>query len=415
MPIVAVPDYLGKLDLTSASPGLRFGMYLPLWGKNNRSGELLWSIKDINYRVTGKDKQERKFEDDNKRGALQQTLHLHRFDTDAMGALVNRQTACAAAISPDDQLFILDAESIAPFTTGLGNEHPLENGFAFLNPYGLPYLPGSGVKGVLRQAARELAGVSKQAQWDIDSDWTEDYIAILFGREDSNDACRGVLTFWDVIPQISGNSLMVEVMTAHQSHYYQKDDTPHESGQPTPINFLTVPPDSGFTFHVLCDRPFLGRIAPELAEGDHWKTLLAQAFEHAFNWLGFGAKTAVGYGAIKRNLDAEEHRRIEEKQRQEQRKKEDTLAAITANLPEDAVWIETHRRSGAWSDVNTFLDLVESFLQERKGLSVEAYQRLSEDMNQRWKGIMDNPDAVQGKKQKPKFKPRPRDIAKRLS
>ena len=36
-------------------------------------------------------------------------------------------------------------------------EHPLENGFAFLQPYGLPYLAGSGVKGVLRQTARLLA------------------------------------------------------------------------------------------------------------------------------------------------------------------------------------------------------------------------------------------------------------------
>jgi CRISPR-associated protein Cmr6 len=40
--------------------------------------------------------------------------------------------------------------------------------------------------------------------------------------------------------------------------------------------------------------------APDLlAEGEtHWKTLLEAAFKHAFTWLGFGAKTAVGYGAM---------------------------------------------------------------------------------------------------------------------
>ena len=30
MPIAAVPAYLGT-DFSSASPGLRFGMYLPIW------------------------------------------------------------------------------------------------------------------------------------------------------------------------------------------------------------------------------------------------------------------------------------------------------------------------------------------------------------------------------------------------
>lgn len=30
MPIAAVPGYLGQ-DFSSASPGLRFGMYLPIW------------------------------------------------------------------------------------------------------------------------------------------------------------------------------------------------------------------------------------------------------------------------------------------------------------------------------------------------------------------------------------------------
>jgi CRISPR-associated protein Cmr6 len=88
-------------------------------------------------------------------------------------------------------------------------------------------------------------------------------------------------------------------MTPHQSHYYQRGETPHESGSPNPINFLTVPPGSEFAFHVQCNRPFLARIAPGLAKDDRWKALLEAAFVHAFAWLGFGAKTAVGYGAMR--------------------------------------------------------------------------------------------------------------------
>jgi CRISPR-associated protein Cmr6 len=143
-------------------------------------------------------------------------------------------------------------------------------------------------------------------------------IDVLFGREPpggDRDHVRGALAFWDVIPQIKGDSLMVEIMTPHQSHYYQqKRDrksgdsvSPHDSGQPTPISFLTVPPESTFDFHVVCDLAHLSRLtasrepgAPDLlGEGaTHWKNLLAAAFAHAFEWLGFGAKTAVGYGSM---------------------------------------------------------------------------------------------------------------------
>jgi CRISPR/Cas system CMR subunit Cmr6 (Cas7 group RAMP superfamily) len=66
----------------------------------------------------------------------------------------------------------------------------------------------------------------------------------------------------------------------------------------SPISFLSVPPNSRFVFHVQCNLDHLNRIAPELAMEERCKKLLSQTFEHAFDWLGFGAKTAVGSGAI---------------------------------------------------------------------------------------------------------------------
>ncbi|HAZ60386.1 MAG TPA: type III-B CRISPR module RAMP protein Cmr6 [Gammaproteobacteria bacterium] len=250
-----------------------------------------------------------------------------------MRALIARQKSEFSAINPGVSCTCFDALAVAPFTTGLGNEHPLENGFAFLNPYGLPYLPGSGVKGVLRQAARELAS----GAWGEPLGWSENksywmkvgkervelsVIDVLFGLEsgDGDTAhVRGALSFWDVIPQIKGDSLMVEIMTPHQSHYYQQKPaagsvSPHDSGSPNPICFLTVPPGSSFTFHVVCDTAHLARLTREraagmselFAEGEtHWRSLLQHAFEHAFEWLGFGAKTAVGYGAM-RELSSKE-------------------------------------------------------------------------------------------------------------
>ncbi len=314
MSIAAVPNYLGQ-DFSTASPGLRFGMYLKLWEG------AAWAKA--------------------KQAPLDSAKKLNSNDQQTMAMLLARQQQAFVAASTANTAFRLDALATAPFTTGLGNEHPLENGFAFLNPYGLPYLPGSGVKGVLRQSARELAS----GDWGDASGWNDNktiplmqgasdkrravldtnkqpvmlaMLDVLFGRESEDgdsDHLRGALGFWDVIPQIKGDSLMVEIMTPHQTHYYQQkldrkagdSVTPHDSGQPNPIHFLTVPPGSGFTFHVVCDTQHLARLAPDLAN-DRWKTLLTAAFEHAFAWLGFGAKTAVGYGAMGEDPKAKQGR-----------------------------------------------------------------------------------------------------------
>ena len=277
MSIAAVPNYLSKHDHAQASPGLRFGMLLPIWSQ------------DFNNKEKDSEK------------SWEFICKLNDNDLRLMNALSTRQAACLHDAVVGDHTTTFEAISIAPFTTGLGNEHPLENGFTFLNPYGLPYLPGSGVKGVLRQAAWELA----DGQWGDTHGWTEDAITILFGPKDTDNARRGALMFHDVIPQIRGNKLMVEIMTPHQKHYYQDGEPPHDSGSPVPIKFLTIPPDTGFCFQVGCNRALLQHEDINLASNAAWKTLLEAAFEHAFNWLGFGAKTAVGYGAMRRLSEQE--------------------------------------------------------------------------------------------------------------
>lgn len=286
MTIAAAPLYLGQSH-ADASPAQRFGSLLPVWEKGS------WE--------KSKDKQ-----------VWKSICALNADDRQRMDALAQRQrmlgTLHAGAV------LTLHAEATAPFATGLGNAHPLENGFAFLNPYGLPYLPGSGIKGVLRQAARELA----EAMFGGTDGWDTDIIDVLFGLEAKDDEPhrRGVLCFWDALPQLPEKlrSLKVEIMTAHQSHYLQGKESPHDSGTPNPICFLSLPPGTHFVFQVSCDRPFLQRIAASadsavaaaaarLLDQDHWRDLLQAAFTHAFDWLGFGAKTAVGYGAMR--LDAE--------------------------------------------------------------------------------------------------------------
>jgi CRISPR-associated protein Cmr6 len=336
MGIAAVPRYLGQ-DFSGAPPGHRFGLYFPYW-------------RDTTWEA----------DSNQKTAALKQVIGLDQSCQQQIQALRQRQAALAECCGTE--MLILPAKSTAPFMTGTGMEHPLENGFSFLNPYGLPYLPGSGVKGVLRRAAEELAlgFYGDTGGWDIVSLWWlfgfEPSSVYLIGPSDKmppaqreeaqrwqdayrnpetqnavsrdrlealinatldgelrrryqeqpfrllddlmadlklRDALRnrGALMFWDVIPEPAGNTLRMEIMTPHYGDYYQGSTTPHDSGQPNPIPFLAVPPGSSFTFHVQCNPALLPKTLR-----DSWQVFLEAAFRHAFDWLGFGAKTAVGYG-----------------------------------------------------------------------------------------------------------------------
>lgn len=283
MNVAAVPQYVVKAaaGFRDCPPGHRFNLYLEIWQEGN------WLISK-----------------NGKADALRGCLALG----DAVAvlhAVRARQKALAEAL-PEEQHQIIDAVSTSPFATGLGLEHPVDNGFAFLSPYGLPYLAGSGVKGVLRQAANELRD-------DGDAGMTQPLIDALFGQElQSVDARRGALTCWDVFPQPSGDSLVVEIMTPHFGDYYQNKGTPHDAGKPNPIPFLAVPARSQFRFVVTCDPACL-------PAGTHdWKGILDRIIEHAFAWLGFGAKTTVGYGALAEDpAAAVERRRVEDQARQQ--------------------------------------------------------------------------------------------------
>ncbi|MCG5541857.1 MULTISPECIES: type III-B CRISPR module RAMP protein Cmr6 [unclassified Halorhodospira] len=312
----AVPAYLGN-DFREAAPGHRFALYLAVWDTN-------W------HKRQG--------------AAPEELLPLTEDDRKRLSALIERQRHLleAAERAQPGSTLSLPATSISPFTTGLGMAHPLENGFAFLTPHGLPYLAGSGIKGVLRQAARELAEGGEFEDAGRDWDWAE--IEALLGSPGTaeggeTERRRGALHFWDVFPAPGrGRDLAWEVMTPHQGSYYQ-DETgrtePHDNGAPVPINFLTVPAGSAFRFHVQCDQALLRQTGPALLESvdddgqARWQRLLEALFSHAFEWLGFGAKTAVGYGA----LAVDEQARRQEAEAREQIRAEQARQEQLASLP----------------------------------------------------------------------------------
>lgn len=184
----------------------------------------------------------------------------------------------------------------APFVTGMGNPHPLENGFTWHPTLGMPYLPGSAVKGLVR-AAVELAYQG------------DDKLALLkrwFGTEAKGDVpeASGCFIFFDALPT-KPCKLVPEVMTPHMGKWYEKggktptdkNTQPGDWHNPVPVAYLTAR-DLQLQFAVM-PRP--GASADELVQVWH-------ALDYALQWLGAGGKTAQGFGTMQVNHSIERQR-----------------------------------------------------------------------------------------------------------
>ncbi len=156
---------------------------------------------------------------------------------------------------------------------GLGSTHPQETSMTLHHIYGIPYIPGSAVKGVTRHwvILKYFEGDEKKAEED-------EKFKKIFGTQKQ----AGEVIFCDAYP-VEDIKLKVDVMTPHYPDYYSGDKPPADWQQPKPINFLAVDRGTKFKFYLLSKDEKI------LEQSKKW-------LEEALKEFGIGAKTSVGYG-----------------------------------------------------------------------------------------------------------------------
>ena len=227
-------------------------------------------------------------------------LNKHKFQNDYIEALKESGV----------ETFELRAKTTAPFITGLGSGHPTETGMVLDRNTGLPYIPASSIKGVLR-----LSQAIKCADENGNVDENDERIVKYFGTtSDAQDAKRGQLIILDAYPDSERvPKLKIDIMNPHFSAYYAKKieeriingrtqrivhDQPVETESPVPIKFLTVKEGTAFVFRCAF-IPLGNKILSENDRQEIQKNVDAM-FDTAFETVGFGGKTAIGYGRFKR-------------------------------------------------------------------------------------------------------------------
>ena len=199
--------------------------------------------------------------------------------------------------------------ALQTLAVGLGNSNVIESGLALNHLYGMPYLPGSSIKGITSHYCSEIFGA-------IDSDYSGPnpeaplepagrIYEALFGKvapEKEQEA--GLLRFYDawILPESVSECFVMDVMTPH-----------HESdfADPTPINFLTVKGE--FELFIGCSS---------LETDRKWIDFAFSLVEEALKNYGIGGKIRTGYGKMKHVLSEDEKKA---RAKEEERKKNITL------------------------------------------------------------------------------------------
>lgn len=189
--------------------------------------------------------------------------------------------------------FEIKAKTTSPFITGLGSGHPTETGMILDRNTGLPYIPASSIKGVLR-----LSWAINCADEKGNVDENDARIVKYFGTtSDAQKAERGQLIILDAYPDSERvPKLKVDIMNPHFGKYYSGENRqPVETESPVPIKFLTV--KEGTTFVFRC--AFMPLVNTTLSD-EEIQTDVNEMFKTAFETVGFGGKTAIGYGRFKK-------------------------------------------------------------------------------------------------------------------
>jgi CRISPR-associated protein Cmr6 len=212
--------------------------------------------------------------------------------------------------------YVLDRLSLKThwrLVSGLGIAHPFETGYVFDRTYGVPYLPGSSIKGAARAWAEERRNNGDPCWGSTQNDDT--VLDAVFGPELSEQRtgaftpAQGAVIFFDAYPS-AWPKLEVDVLNPHYKEYYEgkklKDPAtgqerpmpPADWLSPVPIYFLTVGPGQTFEFAVAVKKPVPQKTleAARVSDAADLARKALLAVQGAAQELGLGGKTAVGYG-----------------------------------------------------------------------------------------------------------------------
>jgi len=230
----------------------------------------------------------------------------------------------------------------------------LENAGLCMDPHlGLPYIPGSSLKGIARAAARECNAEPSKIMavfgWSAGD--------MQYPEEAGRDGCAGSVAFLPAYPK-NDFRLAADVLTCHYPEYYRSAEEVQamDNEDPLPSFFPAVEPGAIFSFSLVLIRGWLMlkkafeafNLPPDfdpLEQASIW-------LEYGLCELGVGAKTSAGYGWFVREVESQSGRNeaAPELKERERQKKRNTADESVERLAEGKRIAEMSPKQG-WREI----------------------------------------------------------------
>ncbi len=188
---------------------------------------------------------------------------------------------------------------------GIGNESVYETSMTLHHIYGIPYIPGSAIKGVVRshiitEEFGEDENGSLNLKYAENRALHDQGFCDIFGCPKEsfyNESRQGKVIFFDAFP-LEPPHIEPDIMNPHYGPYYSDSSgktPPADYHNPVPIPFLTVK-ETPFEFIIGIKKKNNIIIQNGEFAGKHSLELACENMQEALSEHGIGAKTAVGYG-----------------------------------------------------------------------------------------------------------------------
>lgn len=203
---------------------------------------------------------------------------------------------------PGSDFEAIEMRTTKPLACGFGIASAFEFGLSLHPLWGLPYIPGSSIKGLVSSYAHHEGdeGWRRAHLAECDADGAN-ALAMFGGLDDRGNHRAGLVSFFDALwvpgirpklqsdlpfkePEEGGPAL--DILTPHYGKYYIGAKRPPDGqDNPVPFQFLVVPQGIAFLF--------------VLRGPQGWRRLARAILTEALSTCGIGAKTRAGFGRFK--------------------------------------------------------------------------------------------------------------------
>ncbi|MCB9796302.1 MAG: type III-B CRISPR module RAMP protein Cmr6 [Alphaproteobacteria bacterium] len=241
----------------------------------------LWIDKLLpRLRDPGDVKQDWSFKGEHREGILGSLAR--RWRSEVADVALARQRASLEAMRPGWHVATLRAAVSTRLLVDFGRSNAVESAVSLHHVYGVPRIPGSALKGLVK-------GWSELQKQSAETPQQREEAATLLdhlGRDAKHElgARASDILFHDALPEGGRFALEGDIVNPHAGPYYRGEEPPADWLSPVPHTFLTVV-DTTFVIAIQTKTQALADSA-------------IKALGEGLYELGIGARTSLGYGRL---------------------------------------------------------------------------------------------------------------------